>query len=353
MSDECTPKAQRLLDLVGEVHGFASLAEFRVGVIEALSRAVPADWTAYNEVGRGPEDTVVLAIPPITDALVARFAELADENPLVKAMRLTLDGRPRRISDLMDQETFHATTIYREVYSVMHVEAQVAFTLPATPPLILGIALCRSAGDFTDDEVQLLALARPHLIQAYRSAQLASEREATLAALEHGLDSFGRHVVVLDGHGGVEFATDGACRLLGARPGSRGELPSDLQQRVAAHRGSRAAARPLVLTVKGSAVAVRVLPTRAEDRRDVLLLESDADGLSVAALEGLGLTAREAQVLRRIALGESAAKAAKHISIAPRTAEKHLQSAYRKLGVHSREQASATAWAAVGVERPS
>jgi DNA-binding CsgD family transcriptional regulator len=41
------------------------------------------------------------------------------------------------------------------------------------------------------------------------------------------------------------------------------------------------------------------------------------------------------------------------MGIATRTVEKHLQHIYDKLGVRSLPQAAATAWAAVGVRRPT
>ncbi len=353
MASEAIPHAGRLLDLVGEVQGASSLGEFRTTLMDALARAIPCDWVAYNEVSDRPEETFVISSPPVDPALVPRFAELADENPLIRSIRLNRDGRPRRISDMVDQATYHSTAIYREVYALMRVEAQVAFTLPASPPLILGIALSRGDGDFTDEEVQLLAVARPHLIQAYRNAELASAREATLEALEHGLGAIGRHVVVLDARGSVQFATDGAARLLGARPRAQLNLPAPVREWVAGPRRELGASQPLVLQVGDSRVFIRMLPAGAGDRRTVLLVEGDRGGLAVSALESLGLTAREAQVLQRIALGDTAAQAAAAMSIAVRTAEKHLQSVYDKLGVHTRAEASATAWAAVGVESPS
>lgn len=340
-----------LLDLIGDVHGCSSLAEFRETLIDGLWRTLPCDWVAYNEVGRGPEDTFVLSRPKVDQNLVPRFAELADENPLIRSMRITRDGRPRRISDMIDRDTFHATAIYREVYAVMQVEAQVAFTLPAGPPLVLGIALSRGAADFTDEEVELLALARPHLIQAYRNVELASAREATLAAIGHGLNGAGQHVIVLDAHGRLEFATEGALRMLGANGASKTTIPAEVQQWIAARSNSSAASQPLVLG-SGLRVLVRLLPSKPEDRRVVLLLQGDLGELSVAALESLGLTAREAEVLRRTALGETAGQTAGHLSISPRTAEKHLQSVYNKLGVHSRSDAAAVAWAAIGVQSP-
>ncbi len=346
-------QAGRLLDLVGEVQGASSLAEFRATLMDALPRAVPCDWVAYNEVSDRPEETFVISSPPVDPALVPRFAELADENPLIRSIRLTRDGRPRRISDMIDQATYHSTAIYREVYAVMRVEAQVAFTLPASPPLILGIALSRGDGDFTDDEVQLLSVARPHLIQAYRNAELASAREATLTALEHGLGVIGRHVVVLDARGTVEFATAGASRLLGGSSRGQLTLPAPVREWATQPRGELGGLQPLVLEVSESRVFVRMLPAGGGDSRTVLLIEGDRGALAASALESLGLTAREAQVLQRIALGDTAAQAAGALSIAVRTAEKHLQSVYDKLGVHTRAQASATAWAAIGVESPN
>jgi DNA-binding CsgD family transcriptional regulator len=82
--------------------------------------------------------------------------------------------------------------------------------------------------------------------------------------------------------------------------------------------------------------------------RDVLLVEGGTGELTVPALRGLGLTERQAQTLQWVALGYSAASAAAHLGIARRTADKHLQHVYAKLGVSTLAEATATAWAAVG-----
>ena len=254
---------------------------------------------------------------------------------------------------MIDRKAFHATALYQEFYRHMGIESQVAFSLPSPPQLLVGLALTREHEDFSDGEVQLLALARPHLMQAYRNAELRGARTAMLTALEEGLDTLGRHVVVLDPHGRVEFTTDGARRLLGDALAKRGGLPGEVREWVSEHRGSRSAAEPLVFRTGGDCVLVRLLPSRREDRREVLLLEGGTGELSVAALRGLGLTARQAETLRYLALGHSPAQAAVQMGIAPRTVDKHLQHVYSKLGALSLQQATATAWAAVGVERPA
>jgi DNA-binding CsgD family transcriptional regulator len=340
---------QLLLELVGEAYSFEDLTQFRSGVLDALIRMVPSDRVGYNEIAS--DETFAVMIPEFDPSVLPTFTALAHENPLIRRFQRTGDGRPYRISDLMDRKSFHGTALYKEFYRHMGIENQVAFSLPSRPQLLVGLALTRERKDYSDREVQLLALARPHLMQAYRNAELSGARAAMLAALEAGLDALGRHVVVIDHHGRVEFATDGARRLLGDRSVAGRGLPEEVRTWVSEHRGPRAGAEPLVLRRAGG-VLVRLLPSRRDDRREVLLLEGGTGQLSVAALRGLGLTTRQADTLRYVALGHSPSQAAAEMGIARRTVDKHLQNVYAKLGASSLAQAAATAWAAVGVEHP-
>jgi DNA-binding CsgD family transcriptional regulator len=340
---------QLLLELVGEAYGFEDLEQYRHGILEIISRAVPCDRVGYNEIT--PDEVFEITVPDFDQSLAPKFAALIYQNPLLQRHAQTGDGRPYRISDLIDQPTFHGLALYREFYRHIGIEWQVAFTLPARAPLIIGVALTRTHTDFTNREVQLLALARPHLMQAYRNAELSSVRKAMLVALEQGLDTLGQHVVVLDPGGRVEFATDGARRLLGGTLASRRGLPDEVSAWISQHHEPRAAAQPLVLHAAAGTVLVRLLPNKRADRREVLLLESSTDELNVGALRSLGLTTRQAETLRLTALGHTARETAAHMRIAPRTVEKHLQHVYAKLGVRGLPQAAATAWAAVGIQR--
>lgn len=64
-------------------------------------------------------------------------------------------------------------------------------------------------------------------------------------------------------------------------------------------------------------------------------------------LEALGLTRRQAQVLKLLATGSTATEAALALGISPRTAHKHLEHCYRTLGVDNRAQACRAAWLTV------
>ena len=71
--------------------------------------------------------------------------------------------------------------------------------------------------------------------------------------------------------------------------------------------------------------------------------------LALEDLGDLGLTRRQAQTLRLVAMGHSDQDAAQELGISVRTAQKHLELAYRRLGVSDRSQASRAAWATAGV----
>jgi DNA-binding CsgD family transcriptional regulator len=243
---------KRVLALVGEVIGLLDLDELCDGMLRALREALPAEWCSLNELPADLPHTVSLTEPPVPAELHVTFARLASENPLVSHYLHSSDGRAIRFSDLITRHELHRLDLYREVYRPLGVEYQIAFTLPSSSPRILGIALSRSKHDFSASERDLLNLARPYLIQAYRNALAHT-------ALARGA---GRQIVVDD-------------------------------------------------------------------------------------LMALGLTKRQSEVLRLVAMGHSDTTAAGTLGIATRTAQKHLEHCYRILEVSDRAQAAQLAWAAV------
>jgi len=58
-----------------------------------------------------------------------------------------------------------------------------------------------------------------------------------------------------------------------------------------------------------------------------------------AALRGLGLTPRQAEILALIARAQTTGQIAVQLNISPRTVEKHLEAVYERLGVTNRSQA--------------
>jgi DNA-binding CsgD family transcriptional regulator len=72
------------------------------------------------------------------------------------------------------------------------------------------------------------------------------------------------------------------------------------------------------------------------------------------SLRAAGLTRREAEVVRLVALGRSNQHVAAELGISDRTVGKHLEHSFRKLGVGDRSSAAGRVWALSGAhaERP-
>ena len=184
----------RVLTLVGEVGGLLDVDEFRDGLFVALREAIACDYISLNQVAPTPQDNWSVVDPPMGADDHETFYRLASQNPLAERFLRTRDGRPLRLSDVATREAFHATDLYVEFYAAIGVEHQIAFSLPSDDQHILAIALSRCEHDFTDDERDVLGLARPHLIQAYRNVLHVAGRQtpappATQAPDQHSLQA--------------------------------------------------------------------------------------------------------------------------------------------------------------------
>jgi DNA-binding CsgD family transcriptional regulator len=101
----------------------------------------------------------------------------------------------------------------------------------------------------------------------------------------------------------------------------------------------------LVLSAPWGRLRVRALPGRTPQGWRLLLLDDRRTAAlpSVKALRALGLTDRQAQVLRLLASGHGTQKIADHLYLSPATVRKHLENIYDRLGVKSRTEAVAIA----------
>ncbi len=81
---------------------------------------------------------------------------------------------------------------------------------------------------------------------------------------------------------------------------------------------------------------IRLIPDRSREQYLLLLEEHKPQSFSIATLELLGLTKREAEVLFWIAKDKSNAGIAKVLGCCEGTVRKHLENLYKKLGVKTR-----------------
>ncbi len=103
-------------------------------------------------------------------------------------------------------------------------------------------------------------------------------------------------------------------------------------------------------------LAVRARPFLIQSYLNAIAFQAACNGIEAPAsdtplIESLlaaGLTPREAQALRLVALGRSNHHVADALGISHRTVGKHLERGYRKLGVRDRSTAAARVWELAG-----
>jgi DNA-binding CsgD family transcriptional regulator len=345
-----------MLGFVGDLASLETPPEFRAGVLPGLRDLVPCEIATYNQIDFEAESMLTAEDPAgvVFDGAVETFVRLGHQNPLVERYQRTRDGRPYKWSDLITRRQLHRTELYEATYARMSVEYQMAFCLPAPPELIIAFALSRSHRDFSERDRRILNLIRAPMIQAYRTVERYADLVERLAAVERGLERNGVGVAMLERSGDrrqVAYASGEAARAFGlegpgpVRPERLPRALRDWLRELNPRPDGVGLAPPLVLAgPDGTQSAVRFLPAREPENADVLLVEPAGELVSIPTLRAAGLTAREAEVLRLVALGHTNPQIAAKLTLSPRTVQKHLEHVYAKLGASSRTQALLTAW---------
>ncbi|MGK7914490.1 MAG: response regulator transcription factor [Prochloraceae cyanobacterium] len=106
---------------------------------------------------------------------------------------------------------------------------------------------------------------------------------------------------------------------------------------------------PLQIETKGKQLLIRLIANLIEEQYLILLEEQKLRSFSIASLELLGLTKREAEVLFWVAKDKSNAGIAKILSCSKGTVRKHLEHIHQKLGVQTRTAAVMVALEKLGL----
>jgi DNA-binding CsgD family transcriptional regulator len=110
---------------------------------------------------------------------------------------------------------------------------------------------------------------------------------------------------------------------------------------------------PLHMEQAGQKLIIRLIPDPISEQYLLLLEEEELPSFSITALELLGLTKREAEVLFWIAKDKSNAGIAKVLGCCEGTIRKHLEHIYQKLGVQTRTAAVMVALERLGLLKGS
>jgi DNA-binding CsgD family transcriptional regulator len=170
------------------------------------------------------------------------------------------------------------------------------------------------------------------------------------------LDRVGAIVVEITGE--VQFMTQRAEELLSQYflPPIPYSLPESLQHwfkdqiaRLTFNGDVPSRCLPLHIQQTGRDLIVRLVPDPINQQYLLLLEEKELQSFSISALESLGLTKREAEVLFWTAKDKSNAGIAKVLGCSEGTVRKHLEHLYGKLSVQTRTAAVMVALEKLGL----
>lgn len=345
---DTTPNHDSILRAIHGVSMVEDLDDFGPAVLEQIEALISSDLASYNEVDPLAGRALVVGRPyAVTQDQLEVWQKWSHQNPCLMYVLRTGDGSARRLSDFLTSDELHELELYEHVYGPLGVEYQLSAALPAPGQTVLGIALNRRDRDFSDGEVALLDALRPHLVQAYRHAQLITEHRRALEHVAGALGEDGRAFSVVG-----QPITGHALTLLSRHFGAEdGALPEPVQawlneELAAFESGDPDQLRqPLVSVRDGRRLTVRFVPGGGgSDLIWMVELPTESDA---TPLQQLGLSAREAEVLWLLTRGKQTKEIARELGISAGTVRKHLDHVYRKLGVSNATGAVAQAFDAL------
>ena len=331
--------------VVQEVSRARTHDEFSRVAVTELAALVRSDVLALNEVDPSAGRLSYVAepesftTPPELDALLV---ELADEHPLMRYYTVSGDGSAKRLSDFWTQDQFHASSVYQQVYRHIGIEYQMTLALPAPKPELVAMVATRTHKDFSERDLSVLNRIRPYLAQAWYNAKDQDRLRSLLRVAADAVGDGGAKVIVLSDPPFelTPLALVSLYRYFG-RPTQTSPFPFrverwlELQRSLVAASDSLAILKPLRAGPRDAPVWLRYLPAQS-DQPGALLLRTESRDRRQLQFETLGLTSREAEVVRGVVDGKSNAAIGEELHLSAGTVKKHLDNIYTKLGVRGR-----------------
>lgn len=203
-------------------------------------------------------------------------------------------------------------------------------------------------------------LVRQHLTQTDKNIPLFNPEQQILTQIKQVFDQLG--VILLTPEGQVQFITQRSEQLLNQYFPLDGfnALPEPLyhwfnhQISLQTFNGKVSPLDlPLRIEQAGKQLLVHLICDRISSHYLLLLQEQELQSFSMASLELLGLTPREAEVLFWVAQDKSNAAIAKVLGCSQGTVRKHLEHIHRKLNVQTRTAAVMVALKRLGLLKES
>jgi DNA-binding CsgD family transcriptional regulator len=334
MASLCERDAAALLAFVGELRDLDDPVPFSPRLLAGLHKLVEADFVGYSELdpvaratilhvwhGGDGEEGLIRGDHEGHPDMRELWWSLRSTHPSCRYRTASGDWTTaRKVSDFVTLSEFQRTPMYEAFYRG-DVDHWLDVGLAAEPSRTRLFVFTRFQMDDFDERDRLVAtLLQPHLAERAEMAEAALRAAEAMAAIEEGTIEEARRVVLCSGSGVIEFGSASSRALLVRYLGlDNGRVPTSVLAR-----------RELMLQDGHGSLQIRIART---GNLHLLMLEERDRRIEK-------LTAREHQVLEQVVVGMGNEAIALELGIAPGTVAKHLEHAYRKLGVPNRTAAT-------------
>jgi DNA-binding CsgD family transcriptional regulator len=316
--------ARQVLQFLADAEEIEGDEPFTPEVLGELRKLIPADWVGYEERDLFRKQCMCEEAEPNFDEVYgcieydARVAR--DEDPLGQYHS---EGHfdAMSLSRLLPRRALSRTRYHRLVLEPLGITDILSIAIPAPQWHPRHFLFDRLEGEFSVRDTVLLNVLQPHFGCLWRAARTRRRLRQLMVGLEWSTEQGRRGVVLLGPHGRIDFVSPAARRLLRDYFGPTG---ASLPPQVADWLGS--GSRPL---------------SRRGERRSLTIDRAGDALLLQEARDGLGLTAREREILASVSQGKTNSEIAECLWISPNTVRKHLENIYAKLGVRTRTGAVA------------
>lgn len=288
------------------------LRGYQPWALEQVKSLIPFDSAWWGNAATDPPTIHWIFLDNCDQSIIETYGPYSSEDFFREAL-MANPGKAINTIDLISREGLLATRLYREWAARYHVEWSLG-TLLRDPKTALQefLTIWRHDGDkpFSDDERLTKELLMPHLAEAFRGVRLRH--------FLRGVDTRNKAWALADDHGYIRDASPLFIDKLHDhwRTWKGNLLPETLTRCVVA--GEAYNSRTLTIDIT-PAENLRFLQVRSRNAFDKL-------------------SAREIEVMRAYAAGDTYAEIAKTLELSPATVRNHISHGFRKLNVKNKAQ---------------
>ncbi len=330
-----------LLDAARKLGEQCALDSFPSTTMQVVKSLISGISYSFNEIDLERDQATGIMDPfdsMPSPALVSVMESVISQHPLITRFASSGDGSAAYISDFLDPHTYHGLELYADFYRFLDTEDQVAIQLQSPSRHVIGVIVNRDRRTFTERDRDVLNALRPFVMHGFRNAEiLTTFHDSNHASYQQAIWIGANRV--------ISHATSGSQTLLDAYFGSERVagigLPRVLldwvrqQAQLYDPVDNLQIRSPLRVPGPNGTLSIRFL-AGTDGAADLLLLNERRTSLSDQTIASLGLSSRQADVVRLVVQGKTSSEIGELLGIASRTVEKHIETIYEKLGVNTR-----------------